>query len=90
MTGMDTVNPRLDEFVTALRLNLSSPKNVSKGDWRRMLTESLLARLHDEFLELAQAVNRGPMDEIVFEACDVAAFAFMIADRTVYARPHPR
>jgi len=86
MTGMEIVNPRLDRFVERLRANLGTPKNVAKGDWRDMSYYELLTRLRDELAELQEEIDHGPQGSIVMEACDVAAFAFMIADKAAERR----
>jgi RNA polymerase-interacting CarD/CdnL/TRCF family regulator len=59
---------------------LSKPKNVAKGNWKKMKPEELLVLLKGEVAELEEAMKQGGREEIADEACDVANYAMMIVD----------
>ena len=62
-------------------------ENDYKGGWHEMTTRELWERVHDECLELRNAVGpvRGSsyihVDHILKESVDIANFAMMMADR---------
>jgi len=53
-------------------------RNRSKPHWKHMSNLYLLRRIDDEYVELAQAMTA--KDGEIFECCDIALFAMMIAD----------
>ena len=55
-------------------------ENDHKGSWEGLDNNHLTYRLHQEFVELTEAITKGTPDEIIAEAADVANFALMIAD----------
>jgi NTP pyrophosphatase (non-canonical NTP hydrolase) len=55
-------------------------ENDHKGSWSELDNNYLTHRLHQEFVELTEAITKGTPDEIIAEATDVANFALMIAD----------
>lgn len=77
-----------DLFRAAMYAKLMRPKNVRKGTWLSMTNLEVASRLYDELRELDQAINSVTVDRfdaawaeaVLYEACDVAAFAAMLAD----------
>lgn len=77
-----TPRPVVQRFAEEMEAKLAA--NDHKPDWRNFAPEYLLARLHDEMVELAKAMwdhEYGLDVDVVAEAADVANFAMMIADR---------
>jgi len=79
-----------DLFRAALYRKMMTPKNVSKGTWLSMSSYEVALRIEDELRELETALNSVTVDRfegnpkwvaaVLDEACDVAAFAAMLAD----------
>lgn len=77
-----------DLFRAAMYAKLMRPKNVRKGTWLTMTNLEVASRLYDELRELDQAISSVSVDRfdatwaeaVLSEACDVAAFAAMLAD----------
>ena len=55
-------------------------ENDHKGSWEGLGNDHLTHRLHQEFVELTEAIAKGTPEQIISEAADVANFALMIAD----------
>lgn len=77
-----------DLFRAVMYAKLMRPKNVRKGTWLTMTDVEVAMRVEDELRELERELNSkavGTWDaawvaRVLDEACDVAAFAAMLAD----------
>lgn len=78
---MNSVNPRLDDFVALLRERLADPKNVQKSDWRELGSWTLTSWLVDEVGEMLHEIANNDHLAVINECCDIAALAMMIADK---------
>lgn len=75
----------VDWFAMRVKLKMREPRNEAKGGWRDTPIAKLEQLLHQEVRELFQAIELwerrgGGEDAVINEACDVAAYAMMIAD----------
>lgn len=72
-------------FAEAMEKKLQRDDEI-KGGWENMKMSVLLERLHEEYYELSDAVwnQRGVVENVMQECCDVANFAMMI-----YSKLHP-
>lgn len=76
----------VDWFAMRIKLKMREPRNEAKGGWRYEPLLVLLGKLNDERKELVAEIcadgrDSFDFDAIITEACDVAAYAMMIADR---------
>jgi NTP pyrophosphatase (non-canonical NTP hydrolase) len=67
------------QVTTAMREKLARPENRAKGTWANVSPHALHGRVHEETLELLQAINQGDASNALLEAADVACFAGMAA-----------
>ncbi len=77
-------------FARLLATKLHTPHNEAKGDWRRDSTSAIDA-IKTEWWELYQAAHdTEPLDRqaVVDEACDVALWAMICADRYIALCDH--
>lgn len=51
----------------------------NKGRWEQVSIEVALDQLHDEVMELREAISQGNLIEILTEAADVGNFALIIS-----------
>ena len=73
-------------FDFAEKMVLKLEKNRHKQHWSVCDTIYLFDRLFTEVVELKEALDGKPVEDIISECCDVANFAMMIADNLAKAK----
>jgi NTP pyrophosphatase (non-canonical NTP hydrolase) len=77
------------DVTAAMREKLSRPENRAKGAWSNVSPQALHGRVHEETLELLQAINQGDATNAMLEAADVALFAAMAAQNVATPKREP-
>jgi ABC-type phosphate transport system auxiliary subunit len=82
---MDVVNPRLDDFVKAMRAKMALDRNTRKVDWRDLSGNDTMHMLMEEIAEyfdvcVLASAGREDWGAVYDEAVDIANVAFMMAD----------